>query len=286
MRVQVMSGGDGSGGGATMRNSVRLAALPMLLLAVPAVAATNCGVGPIVAATANSLTLQTLPWTPFRKLETGWETYAPLIAAEIGTTCSPAAPGFAQALAVWQRARGLPATGVFDARAFVTMFARWQARRPFVALRGRGVCPNPPRVVLAARGYLGKTVKLRPKALGAYRAMVAAAHADVSALRRDARWLAIYSGFRDPAADAARCVTEGNCDGSRRAVCSAHRTGLALDLYVGEAPGYGPDSTKDPNRRAMSATPAYRWLVANAKRFGFVNYAYEPWHWEWTGEAP
>ena len=36
----------------------------------------------------------------------------------------------------------------------------------------------------------------------------------------------------------------------------------------------------------MSRTPAYRWLVANADRFGFVPYPFEPWHWEWTGEAP
>jgi hypothetical protein len=24
-------------------------------------------------------------------------------------------------------------------------------------------------------------------------------------------------------------------------------------------------------------------MVANAARFGFVNYPFEPWHWEWTG---
>ena len=29
--------------------------------------------------------------------------------------------------------------------------------------------------------------------------------------------------------------------------------------------------------------PAYRWLVRYAARFGFVNYAFEPWHWEWVG---
>ncbi len=34
----------------------------------------------------------------------------------------------------------------------------------------------------------------------------------------------------------------------------------------------------------MVQTPAYRWLLANARRFGFVNYVFEPWHWEWTGE--
>ena len=35
-----------------------------------------------------------------------------------------------------------------------------------------------------------------------------------------------------------------------------------------------------------SRTAVYRWMVANAARFGFVNYPFEPWHWEWTGEAP
>jgi LAS superfamily LD-carboxypeptidase LdcB len=25
-------------------------------------------------------------------------------------------------------------------------------------------------------------------------------------------------------------------------------------------------------------------MIRNAGRFGFINYAYEPWHWEWTGE--
>ena len=25
-------------------------------------------------------------------------------------------------------------------------------------------------------------------------------------------------------------------------------------------------------------------LVKNAARFGFVNYVFEPWHWEWVGD--
>lgn len=257
-----------------------------LILSAPVAGQTACDSGPAMAAGTNAATLRALRWTPFGKPETGWETYAPLIASEIKSNCPFTSPGFAQALSVWQRARGLPATGVVDPRGFAAMKALWQSRRPFVALSKRKICPVPPRVVLSAKGYQGKVIKVRPKALGAYRAMVAAAHADVPALRRDPRWLAIYSGFRDPTSDAARCRTESNCDGTRRATCSPHRTGLALDLYVGEAPGYGPDSTKEPSRRAMSKTPAYRWMVANAKRFGFVNYAYEPWHWEWTGEAP
>lgn len=258
----------------------------VLVSGAPAAAQTSCARGLAIAAGVNVTTLRTLPWAPFGLRETGWASYAPLIATEIKSACPFTSPGFAQALATWQRANGLAATGFVDDRSFAAMKALWQSRRPFVALRGRGICPAPPATVLSVKGYLGKTVRVRPRALGAYRAMVAAAKADVPALRGDARWLAIYSGFRDPASDAARCQTEGNCDGARRAVCSPHRTGLALDLYVGEAPGYGPDSTKEPSRRAMSNTPAYRWLVANARRFGFVNYAFEPWHWEWTGEAP
>ena len=116
--------------------------------------------------------------------------------------------------------------------------------------------------------------------------MAASARAADRRIAADPRSLAIFSGFRDPAADAARCLTESNCNGVVRATCSPHRTGLALDMYVGQAPGYGPDSSADPNRLFMSRTPAYRWLVANADRFGFAPYPFEPWHWEWTGAQP
>ena len=264
-------------------------ALTLLSVAGPARAASDCNaadIGSAAGAVANSLSLGTLVWSPFGRLERGWEVYAPRIAAEIQTRCPAASPGFAAAFARWQRGRRLFPTGVVDAQSFAAMTALWQARRPYVAVRARGTCPPPPPVVLAARGYLGKTIKLRPKALGAYRAMTDAARRDLPEMRRDPRWLSIFSGFRDPASDAARCARDGNCNGIARAKCSAHRTGLAMDLYVGEAPGYGPDSSKDPSRLAMSRTPAYRWLLANAARFGFVNYAFEPWHWEWTGEAP
>src|SRR5436305_11313216 len=116
--------------------------------------------------------------------------------------------------------------------------------------------------------------------------MVVAARADDPAIAADPRNLTIFSGFRRPAADAARCASENNCNGLVRATCAAHRTGLAMDLYVGQAPGFGPDSRADPNRLFMSRTPAYRWLVLNADRFGFAAYHFEPWHWEWTGKAP
>jgi hypothetical protein len=62
------------------------------------------------------------------------------------------------------------------------------------------------------------------------------------------------------------------------AVNSPHFTGRALDIYVGGE----PTITKDFNRAAQVKTPAYRWLVKNAARFGFYPYFYEPWHWEYA----
>ena len=58
-----------------------------------------------------------------------------------------------------------------------------------------------------------------------------------------------------------------------------------MDLYLGAAPGQAPELSDDVNRLYQSKSPVYAWLVANASRFGFVNYPFEPWHWEWTGEA-
>ena len=260
----------------------------LMLLAAPS-AAQICATGTGPAAVINTASLRTLVWSPFGRVETGWETYAPLIAREIATRCAAATPGFATALGKWQGAHRLKPTGTVDAQTFAALSATWQARRPYVALRARGTCPPPPgpaglAAATANEGYLGKRILLRPRALAAYRTMVAAARRDVPALAGDARWLSIFSGFRDPASDAARCATQRNCQGITRARCSAHRTGLAMDLYVGETPGFGPDNSADANRRAMTKTAAYLWLVANAARYGFVNYPFEPWHWEWTGE--
>lgn len=257
----------------------------------PALAQAICADGPAPAARTNAASLQTLAWAPFGRSETGWATYAPLIEREIHTACAPASPGFAQALAGWARERKLPDDGTLTPAVFAPMEIAIELRRPFVQLSGKHICPNPPApsalaLATPAEGYEGKAIQLRPGALIAYRQMAAAARAEVPAIAADPRNLTIFSGFRSPADDAARCLAEHNCNGIVRATCSAHRTGLAMDLYVGQAPGYGPDSSADPNRRFMSATPAYRWLVANADRFGFVPYPFEPWHWEWTGEAP
>lgn len=264
----------------------------LLLLAPSARADSACATyagshGPAAAANAGSFHF--MEWTPFSEVEYGWETYLPMIAREIGTACPPGSPDFAAALATWQQAYGLPPTGVFDPATFQVFKGVWQERRPFVMARVRGECPEPPAISML--GYLVAheehadrlTRLLRRDVLQAYRAMVAAARAEVPELAGNPELLQIFSGFRDPEADQARCDAEGNCDGLRRAVCSPHRTGTAIDIYVGHFPDFTVDSTAQSNRLHQSRGAVYRWLVANAGRFGFVPYVYEPWHWEYVG---
>lgn len=242
---------------------------------------------PETAAAVNAASLSTLAWSPFGKSETGWEIYAPRIAAEIGTTCAPGSNGFASALARWQGAHGLPQTGVVDPAVFATMLTRWHLARPFVRVNREGTCPGaPPQDALdlarPEESYGGKAIRLRPGALEAYRRMAAEARAAGVLARPET--LRIFSGFRAPEADAQRCARDRNCQGLIRTICSAHRTGLAMDVVIDGAPGFDPASSADENRLAMTRSPLYRWMVGNAGRFGFVNYVYEPWHWEWTGE--
>jgi hypothetical protein len=243
------------------------------------------------AAQTNARQLRTLTWAPFRRPEIGWETYAPLIAREIRTACPADSEAFAAAFAAWQGDQRLLPDGVVKEADFMRMKGVIQTRRPFVQISARGVCPAGPNEATLewsrpGEGYGGKQIQLRPGAFAAYRRMVAAAKAEDPRIAADPRNLTIFSGYRSPASDAARCARDNNCNGIVRATCSPHRTGLAVDLYVGQAPGFGPDSTADPNRLFMSRTPAYQWMVRNADRFGFASYPFEPWHWEWTGERP
>ncbi|HXU99938.1 MAG TPA: D-alanyl-D-alanine carboxypeptidase family protein [Caulobacteraceae bacterium] len=250
----------------------------------------HCVIGSVATALRNGQSVRTLPITAFHRPETGWEIYAPHVAHEIGTACDAASPAFAHDLAVWQLSHGLAPSGIMDGVTFLAMKLVWDARRPFEAASLKG-CPGPPDPdhlarVPPAQSYGGKVMYLRPRALAAYERMLAAARSESPAVQSDARLMTVFSAFRSPADDDARCLAEGNCQGMVRASCSAHRTGLAIDLDLGTAPGETIGSADDVNRLFISRGQAYRWMVANAGRFGFVNYAFEPWHWEWTGEAP
>ncbi len=243
------------------------------------------------AAQANTASVGSLVWAPFGRPEQGWAIYVPKLQREIKTGCAADTEGFALRLARWQGAHGLQPQGRFDQASFQIIKAGWQESRPFFRQRAAGVCPDPPAdadlIALPAEETAGgKPLLMRRDAAEALGRMLAAAWASLPAAAGAPHRLVAFSAYRTPAYDAARCVREGDCDGVGRAICSSHRTGQAVDLVLGSAPGYAIDSTEDPNRLFQSKTRAYRWLVENADRFGFVNYPFEPWHWEWTGQAP
>jgi hypothetical protein len=242
------------------------------------------------AAAQNTASLDAAQWSAMGRPETGWAIYAPLAAHELATACAPADPGFAEALAAWQGRHGLQAKGIMDEATLKALDVVWLRRRPFVTATAHGACPPPPEAFRLAfatpsEGFKTKPIQLRTTALAAYRRMTDAARREVPSLSADKQLLTIFSGYRDPVEEAARCAA-GGCGTVAKANCSAHRTGLAMDLFLGAAPGFAPESSAAANRLFQSRTDAYRWLVANAARFGFVPYPFEPWHWEWTGEAP
>lgn len=233
-------------------------------------------------AAENGRDLTALAWAPFGAPEQGWDVYEPVVMAEVGTRCGGSTPGFASALLAWQGRNGLPATGRLDAATFEKMRIIWMLRRPFVRATRDGSCPPPAALgaLQTARpdeGFWGKQVQLTPQALAAYRRLREAARREVPGAANERDFLGLVSGFRPPDAVYAR-------GGAARAGCSAHRTGTALDLHVGALPGSDPTSTADANRSWQAATPLYRWLAANAPRYGFVGYPYEPWHWEYAGD--
>ena len=235
------------------------------------------------AASDNRIWLDTEVVSPFGLPETGWAIYAPLAAHEIGTPCAPQSRAFAAALAKWQGAHSLPASGRMDAATLSSMATKWLLDRPFVRAMPTG-CPASPNEATLAKAnpdeaYGGKLVEARPGALDAYRRMVAAARTEIG-VRPPI--LSIASAYRGPTEEAARCA-DGSCGNPAKAHCSAHRTGLAFDLYLGGPPGKA-FSTASEDRLALARGLPYHWLVNNAGRFGFVSYPYEPWHWEWTGE--
>ncbi|MBC7520085.1 MAG: peptidase M15, partial [Sandarakinorhabdus sp.] len=180
--------------------------LALVLLSSSGAAHAACDIGPAPAAAANAVSLSTLEWAPFRRPEIGWAIYAPRVAAEIGTICGPTTPGFAAALQRWQSANNFAASGVVDVPSFAAMNMRWTLARQFVMQTRGGACPEPPVAAALAtatpgESYGGKTITVRADALTAWRRLVAAARRDLPGLRRDRRWLTIFSGFRPPLDD-------------------------------------------------------------------------------------
>jgi len=130
--------------------------------------------------------------------------------------------------------------------------------------------------------------QLDSQTYAAYKRMVTAAQKEAGLKlftyatgEKDERFLRIVSGYRSQEYQDSLRKKEPKAGRGALAKASAHSTGRAIDVFVGGE----PVTTKNVNRLVQVQTPAYRWLVKNAERFGFVPYFYEPWHWEFVPNA-
>lgn len=238
------------------------------------------------AAAENIRLRNSLGWMFGSRQQVGWDIYVPLVSHAIGTEADAGSTEFARSLSVWQIKEGLAGTGVLDKETLDAFVKHWQSRR----LGRSGLTGN---LLSAPIGeFYDPTrspdlLQLEEQTHAAYRKMVVAAARELKGklkltrggeLAPSERFLRIVSAYRSPDYQAELRKKEPNAGRAALAVNSPHSTGHALDLYVGGE----PVSTKDANRAIQVRTPAYKWLVKNAHRFGFYPYFYEPWHWEYV----
>ncbi|HEY2867232.1 MAG TPA: D-alanyl-D-alanine carboxypeptidase family protein [Pyrinomonadaceae bacterium] len=240
------------------------------------------------AATENSQLENTLSWTFSGKTQTGWLIYEPLIAQTIGTNSAGGTADFAFALSKWQSAHNMTGNGILDESTLEALRGSWQSQR-----LGRSDFAGDDKLITAPiSDFYDPTrspdlLRVERETYVAYKRMLAAAAKDLAgqvrftrdgSLASDEKFFKIVSAFRSQDyQDQLRARSPGSGRGAL-AMHSAHNTGQALDLYVGGE----PVTTKDPNRLIQVQTPAYKWLVKNASKFGFYNYYFEPWHWEYV----
>lgn len=239
------------------------------------------------AATQNLMLRNELNWTFGGKQQRGWYLYDSLLAETLKTDDDSVSDDFASAVEKWQKRRGLSASGVLDEGSWMAMVSHWQSNR----LKNRASA-TPDQLVLAPSSDFydpSRADELRQverRTYEAYKRMVAAAIAELNLARTSSGELAakekffkIISAFRSREYQEMLRRKSPNAGSAGLAVNnSPHFTGRALDIYVGG----DPVDTKDSNRAIQVNTPAYRWLVRNAERFGFRPYFYEPWHWEYV----
>jgi len=134
--------------------------------------------------------------------------------------------------------------------------------------------PPKPEDVVTIQG-IGRNYPIHRLAANAWIAMAAAARR--SGLPEPL--LRLTSGYRSPEHQQklwdAALKRYGSREEARKWVAppggSAHQSGRTVDMYLG-----GKNSSANVNN--LRNTPAYKWLVENAQRFGFYPYTREPWH--------
>lgn len=234
---------------------------------------------PLTEAAATNATLTNdLIWTFGGKQQRGWYLYELLIGKTLNTPEDSSLNDFTGALTVWQKQTRLMETGVLDETSLMAMVSQWQSDR----LKNRAYA-EPNQLLTAPPSDFydpDRAEELRQverSTYAAYKRMLAAADEDLKLSPGD-KYLRIVSAFRSRDYQDQLRRQSPNAGTAGLAVNSPHFTGRALDLYVGGS----PVDTNDANRAIQVKTPAYKWLVRNAARFGFRPYFYEPWHWEYV----
>ena len=239
------------------------------------------------AATSNVTLRNDLTWTFGGKQQRGWYLYDLLIGKTLDTKHDSGTSDFAAAVAAWQKKRGIAADGIFDQDALMAMVSQCEGHR-----LKNCTYTTPDQLLTAPPSDFydsSRAADLRQverSTYAAYKQMIAAAiddlklaHTSSDQLAPGEKYFKIVSAFRSREYQDNLRKKSPNAGSAGLAVNnSPHFTGRALDLYVGG----DPVDTKDANRAIQVNTPAYRWLVQNAERFGFRPYFYEPWHWEYV----
>jgi hypothetical protein len=238
----------------------------------------TAGSGFVKSASENAKLRSSLQWTFGGKTQTGWNIYVPLISHTIGTESSPDSAVFALAISKWQQRSGIAATGVVDNATLESFTKYWQSRRLGRAgLSESDVLLSAPIVEFYDPTRAPELLQLERETYAAYKRMIAAASKDLG-LAGAQKFLKIVSSYRSAEYQESLRKKEPNAGRVALAKNSPHSTGHALDIYVGGE----PVKTEDSNRLLQVQTPAYKWLVKNAEKFGFYPYFYEPWHWEYV----
>ena len=238
------------------------------------------------AAVENQLLRDQLIWTFGGKQQRGWYLYDALLGETLGTKDDSLTNDFADAVAKWQKRRGLAASGILDEPSWMAMVSQWQSNR----LKNR-TSATPDQLVTAPPSDFYDPLRapelrqLERETYAAYKKMLATAiddlklqHTASDELAPQEKYFKIVSAFRSREYQDELRRKSPNSGSAGLAVNSPHFTGRALDLYVGG----DPVDTKDANRSIQVNSQAYKWLVRNAERFGFRPYFYEPWHWEYV----
>ena len=248
----------------------------------PAVRVTDSGATKASAFTAaasqNAVVRNELNWAFGGKPQRGWYLYDLLIGKTLGTNDDPVTADFAEEVAAWQKKRGLRADGVLDEDALMALVSQWQGARLKIRTPAEpGQLVTAPPSDFYDPGRAAELRQVERSSYEAYKEMIAAAAADLK-LAPTSKYLKIVSSYRSREYQDQLRKNSPNAGRAGLAVNSPHFTGRALDIYVGGE----PVDTKDSNRAIQVNTPAYKWLVRNAERFGFRPYFYEPWHWEYV----